>query len=138
MAHPVGVFFKHGQRAFTGEGKMARIIAQPDISRVGIGQHPIGLLRGLHYGAHVVVEAQLKATLLRRLAQLVEPFAEGVPLRIRHHMLGVAQNRGIHLPLDGVALLGHVDPVGAHSGQEIQLLQKLRLYLFIRLGQQKA
>ena len=70
----------------------------------------------------MMMEAQLEAPLHGNLAQGVQARAEAVPLLVVHDVLVAAgQNRGVHLALDGIALLADVDAVGADSGQEVQI-----------------
>ena len=139
VAHPVHVLFQHGQGVLPGEGEVTRVVAEEHVPGVGVGHHPVGLRGGLDHGAHVVMEAELEATLHGRLAQGVQALAEALPLPIVHDVLVVAgQDGGVHLALDGVALLGHVDAVRAYGGEEIKLPVEVRQILLERLGQQEG
>ena len=139
VAHPVHVLLEHGEGVLPGEGEVARVVAEEHVAGVGVGHHPIGLRGGLDHGAHVVMEAKLEAPLHGRLAESVQAFTEAIPLPVVHDVLVVAgQDGGVHLALDGIALLGHVDPVGAHGGEEVQLPVEIRQVFLQRFGQQKG
>ena len=139
VAHPVHILFQHGQGVLPGEGEVAGVIAEEDIVGVGIGHHAVRLLAGLEHGAHVVVEAELEAPVRRDFAQLVQPVAEAVPLGVVHHVLVAAgEDGGVHLALDGVALLADVDAVGAHGGQEVQVGLEVLLLLLKGAGQNEG
>ena len=73
VAHPVGVLLQHGQGILAGEGEVAGVIAQEHIPGIGVGHHAVRLLAGLDHGAHVMVEAQLEASVRGDPAQLVQP-----------------------------------------------------------------
>ena len=122
VAHAVHILLQHDQGIFTGEGEVAGVEAQEHIAGISVAHHAVGFLAGLHHGAHVMMEAQLEAALGGDLAQGVQTCAEAVPLLVVHDVLVAAgQNGGVHLALNGVALLAHVDAVGADSLQEIQV-----------------
>ena len=122
VAHAVHILLQHGQGVLAGEGEVAGIIAQEDIAGIGVGHHAVSLLGGLDHSAHVMMEAQLKAALHGDLAQGVQTGAEAVPFLVVHDVLVAAgEDGGVHLALDGIALLADVDAVGTHSGQEVQV-----------------
>ena len=139
VAHPVHIFLQHGQGVLAGEGEVAGVIAEEHIPGVGVGHHAVRLLAGLDHGAHVVVEAELEAPVNGDFAQLVQPVAEAGPLLVVHHVLVPSrQDRGVHLALNGIALLADVDPVGAHGGQEVQVGLEVLLLLLEGAGQEEG
>ena len=139
VAHAVHILLQHGQGILAGEGEVAGVIAQEHIPGIGVGHHAVGLLAGLDHGAHVMMEAQLEATLGSDLAQTVQTLAEAIPLLIVHDMLVAAGEHGyVHLALDGVALLADVDAVGAHSSQEVQVGDEVLLLLLKGAGQEEG
>ena len=118
---------------------MARVIAEEDALRIRVGHHAVGLLAGLDHGAHVVVEAELKAPVQGNPAQLVHPLAEAGPLGLVHDVLvAPGENGGVRLALDGIALLADVDAVGPYGGQEVQVGDKVLLLLLEGPGQQEG
>ena len=118
---------------------MAGVVAQVDILGIGVGQHTVGFLGGLDNGAHVMMEAQLEATVSGHLAQAVQAVAEDSPLLVGHDGLVVTgQNGHIGLALDGAGLLADIDAVCANGFQEIQFLDELGFHFLIGLVHQEG
>ena len=139
VANAVSVLLQHQQGVLACEGEVAGVVAQEDVAGIGVTHHAVGLVGGLHDGAHVVMEAQLEATVGGDLAQLVQAVTEDGPLLLGHHVLVTAgEDGGVHLALDGVALLADVDAVGTDGGQEVQLLDELGFHFLVGLGDQEA
>ena len=139
MAHAVHILLQHLQGIFAGEGEVAGVVAQVDIARIGVGQHPVGLGSGLDNGAHVVMEAQLKAAIRSHLTQAVQAVAETIPLLVGHDGLVVTgQNGHIGLALDGAGLLADIDAVGTNGFQEIQFLDELGFHFLVGLVHQEG
>ena len=120
-----------------GEGEVAGVEAEVNVARIGVVHQALGLLEGLNYGRHVMMEAELEAAVSCDLAQLVQAGGEAIPLLVGQNALLVVQNRGVQLALDRTGLLGYVDCGSANVGQVIQLLNELSLYLFVRLVNQE-
>ena len=137
MADAADVLLQHRQRILAGEGEVAGVVAEEYLVRVGAREQAVGLRRGLHDRAHVVMVAQLEAARGRNRAQAVQTRAQAIPLGVVHRVLGAGEHGRVHLPLNGITLLGDVDAVRANGLQKVQLARKVGLDLLDGLRQQE-